>query len=431
MSLSKKFGIPESLFEAAKKALDESNAYQQKVKAHMAKKGIKSLDHMSTDEKKKFFNELDAMHTAKNEEVEIEEVESVDEDQFDEATAWKKRGLEDPRAYPNTREKEARKGRGDVLHPSAADREAKAKAAAYGHKKPTDSQVRNLKTAIKNRKGLVRKPNLPEEIELELDEASTHSGNKIEAKGVKGMKSTPWQKVFSSQKAFEQWLEKNSGDYEVHATREIPSAFGPSPADKLSIRSSANEEVDFDDLDLEDVSIEDIENFMQTEDFDQLDELSKTTLGNYIKKRSNDVATQGAITRKHAMDSEAARNSEDYVQARKSNEKADKAFAKGWKHRQNIGKAVDKLTKEDVEQVDELSKETLGSYVRRASSSGVSNARSAGVELGVGASKRKDKYNSYEDKAEKRLSGISKAVHKLTKEEQEFIESLNAGTAKE
>lgn len=258
MSLSKKFGIPESLFEAAKKALDESNAYQQKVKAHMAKKGIKSLDDMSAEQKKKFFNELDAMHTAKNEEVES------------------------------------------------------------------------------------------------VDEASTHSGNKIEAKGVKGMKSTPWQKVFSSQKAFEQWLEKNSGDYEVHATREIPSAFGPSPADKLSIKSSTNEEVDFDDLDLEDVSIEDIENFMQTEEYDQLDELSKTTLGNYIKKRSNDVATQGAITRKHAMDSEAARKDQDYSQARKSNEKSDKAFAKGWKHRQNIGKAVDKLTKEEQEFIESL-----------------------------------------------------------------------------
>lgn len=73
MSLSEKFGIPASLLDAAKKTLAESDAYQQKVKAHMAKKGVKSLNDMTPEQKKKFFNELDAMHTAKNEEVELEE----------------------------------------------------------------------------------------------------------------------------------------------------------------------------------------------------------------------------------------------------------------------------------------------------------------------------------------------------------------------
>ena len=76
-------------------------------------------------------------------------------------------------------------------------------------------------------------------------------------------------------------------------------------------------------------------------------------------------------------------------------------------------------TEVDEEQLDELSKSTLGSYIKRASSAGVHHGRSAGVELGAGASKRKDIYNREEDKAEKRLTGIRKATDRLTKESEE------------
>ncbi len=47
---------------------------------------------------------------------------------------------------------------------------------------------------------------------------------KVEAHGVSGMKSKPWRKVFSSQQAFEKWLEKNEGNVEVHGTRELKGA---------------------------------------------------------------------------------------------------------------------------------------------------------------------------------------------------------------
>ena len=89
-------------------------------------------------------------------------------------------------------------------------------------------------------------------------------------------------------------------------------------------------------------------------DEEQLNELDKSTLASYIKKRSNDVATMGAMTRKHAMDSETAKKDQNYKQARKSDEMSNKAFAKGWKHRQNIAKAVDKLTKEELEFIESL-----------------------------------------------------------------------------
>lgn len=40
---------------------------------------------------------------------------------------------------------------------------------------------------------------------------------RIEAYGVKGMKSTPWRKTFKSTEALNAWVEKN--DAEVYATR--------------------------------------------------------------------------------------------------------------------------------------------------------------------------------------------------------------------
>lgn len=80
--LAKKFGIPQSLLDVAKKTFDESTEYQNKVKAHMAKKGIKSLGDLSPEEKKKFFNDLDAAHKAKNEEVKIDESDAYDKDRY-------------------------------------------------------------------------------------------------------------------------------------------------------------------------------------------------------------------------------------------------------------------------------------------------------------------------------------------------------------
>lgn len=139
----------------------------------------------------------------------------------------------------------------------------------------------------------------------------------------------------------------------VKTTRNINNRKAGLDSAEKRLRSrkyGKNEDFDI----LSDFSLEDIESFMQTEDYNQLDELSKNTLASYIKKRSHDVAAMGAITRKHAMDSEAARKDQNYSQARKSDDKANKAFMKGWKHRQNIGKAVDKLTKEELEFIESL-----------------------------------------------------------------------------
>jgi hypothetical protein len=110
---------------------------------------------------------------------------------------------------------------------------------------------------------------------------------------------------------------------------------------RMNAKSAKNEE-----FNLEDMDPTLVEEFMQTEEFEQLDELSKKTLGDYVKKASHDVAHKGAMTRQHANDSDAAKKDSRYSDARKSEDKANKTFAKSWSRRKGMAKAVDRLTKD-------------------------------------------------------------------------------------
>ena len=70
-----------------------------------------------------------------------------------------------------------------------------------------------------------------------------------------------------------------------------------------------------------------------------------------------------------------------------------------------------KTHKEEVEQIDELSKKTLGSYTKQAARSYGWNAQ--GLQL----SKDKEGEKRYGDKMSNRMRGISRAVNRLAKEE--------------
>jgi hypothetical protein len=75
-----------------------------------------------------------------------------------------------------------------------------------------------------------------------------------------------------------------------------------------------------------------------------------------------------------------------------------------------------KKTNEEVEQIDELSKSTLGSYIKKAASSVAKHSHKAG-EMGYNDAGDKE-YN----KASKRLQGTNMAVKKLTKESEQIDE---------
>lgn len=145
------------------------------------------------------------------------------------------------------------------------------------------------------------------------------------------------------------------------------------------------------------------------ESVEQIDELSKKTLGSYVKKATSDVGLAGFVKGTTVNDHS---RSKDY----------DDAAAMNRKRKMGIAKAVDKLTKESVEELDELSKKTLGSYVNKASDSmykmGSDSERAYG---------QKEIKKSFDigNKADKRQGHINKAVGKLTKESVELDEKLD------
>lgn len=107
----------------------------------------------------------------------------------------------------------------------------------------------------------------------------------------------------------------------------------------------------------------------------QIDELSKKTLGSYIKKAKTNVAGQA------------------YQLGAKDPLKPKASWSKALGREKHIDKAVDRLTKEEVDQLDELSKKTLGSYAPKALNRGDIAARmskSDDSEMGKIAKKRLD-----------------------------------------
>lgn len=102
------------------------------------------------------------------------------------------------------------------------------------------------------------------------------------------------------------------------------------------------------------------------EGVEQIDELSKKTLGSYVKKASTDQYLKGQAVQYHTNKAQTA----DGVFAKQSKEKhydaADKALKKASNRDTGIGRAVDRLTKEEVEQIDEISNDLKAKYLDKA-----------------------------------------------------------------
>lgn len=83
---------------------------------------------------------------------------------------------------------------------------------------------------------------------------------------------------------------------------------------------------------------------------------------------------------------------------------------------------------EDYEQLDELSKSTLGSYIKRSASDAKMHGYDAGyadgTENDVHPSKRKVPGQTIDKKAHSRLRGVRRAVDKLTIKESVFEQTL-------
>jgi len=132
---------------------------------------------------------------------------------------------------------------------------------------------------------------------------------------------------------------------------------------------------------------------------EQIDELSATTKDAYAQKAAKQLP--GLF--------------------KKSGETAD--GARKYYNRKNT---VRKIANEEVEEIDEISKATMGRYINKAKDSiDMAAYRQGGVEA-RGSSSR-----PLEKKLTKRHKGISMAVNKLTKEEADSLEELSVAKLKD
>ena len=244
------------------------------------------------------------------------------------------------------------------------------------------------------------------------------------------------------------------------------------------------------ELELEDFSIEELEDFMMSEEFEQLDELSKQTLSSYVKKAEHNKSMHGNAADDYIDRGDQYSDHGDKDAARSEYKKAYKHIEVYSKRQKGIAKASKRLNKEEVEeldeeelptgikiyhtdkhgnsghhivfstkdadrlhkevkkaggtvthhalmygtregekhklseefeQLDELSKKTLGSYVKKASEDAAGSAAYAMQTKGQGPGKPLEK-------SFKRLKGVAKAADKLTKEEFEELDEARRGT---
>jgi hypothetical protein len=140
---------------------------------------------------------------------------------------------------------------------------------------------------------------------------------------------------------------------------------------------------------------------------EQIDELKKSTLASYAKKATDDVSYNsfmaGALSKKDPN--------------RLVHDK------RAFKRQVGIERAVNKLAKEEVEQVDELKQDTYHSYIKKAVSDIGKQTKQVGIHT---ARADKSKHSSakqgnleiakdYQVKADKRAAGVGMAAKRVAK----------------
>ena len=140
------------------------------------------------------------------------------------------------------------------------------------------------------------------------------------------------------------------------------------------------------------------------EEAEQVDEISKATMGRYINKAKDSIDTAS-----YRQGHKEAHGSSSGALERKLS-----------KRHSGIETAVKKLTREEAEQIDELSNKTLGSYIKKASTQAYSKAYASGAQ----AQRPEDEAAAEKNlmKANKRVLGVHAAAGKLAKEETQIDE---------
>lgn len=180
---------------------------------------------------------------------------------------------------------------------------------------------------------------------------------------------------------------------------------------------------------IEELGIQDLDAFMESADFEQLDELSKTTLSKYIKKAAFRVGIHGMNAGEAKVGSKENKVANDkmgkrYLGILKAADKLANEETELNLEDYSLEELQDFMVSEDFEQLDELSKDTLKSYVKKAIG-GVHGGIAAQAYDAGGKSRAGDYEGSAKayKKTVKRITGVEKAVGKLTKESIEAMVS--------
>lgn len=168
--------------------------------------------------------------------------------------------------------------------------------------------------------------------------------------------------------------------------------------------------------DLETMSDDDFDSLV--ENFEQLDELSRKTLAMYVAHAASDArnktasaAYQGNEAKYHKSvgNSQVAKDIEKSAKA--TDNKASKRMSGVFSAAARLA-TNSKVTKEETEQIEELSKSTLSKYNQKATEDGYDHSRKA---LDAFADGDKDKDDYHWKKMDKRFQGKAKAMDKLKK----------------
>ena len=154
------------------------------------------------------------------------------------------------------------------------------------------------------------------------------------------------------------------------------------------------------------------------EEAEQIDEISQATKDRYIQK-AQDSHSYAAAHRREAQSTGDKKTEGDMTRMmKKRNQGMSRAFG------------------ESAEQIDELSKKTLGSYIKKASVNAVNKAKES--EKHYAATEHEDDVDTHNyhvvksskaaDKASNRLAGIRRATNRLTKED--LDEAFKVGSMK-
>lgn len=117
---------------------------------------------------------------------------------------------------------------------------------------------------------------------------------------------------------------------------------------KPAVQAVQNEETE---LTLEDYSLEELEDFILSEDFEQLDEVSKKTLKSYVKSAKQDIAGNRKDAEKFASMASAADTPHGLRGSKWLGDKAKSRGALADKRQANVDKATSRLAKEGVDNI--------------------------------------------------------------------------------